>query len=568
MTDRRDVVIVGSGFGASVAAYRLAAAGRDVCVLERGKAYPPGSFARTPAEMKRNFWDPSEGQHGLFDLWSFQGIDAVVSSGLGGGSLIYANVLLRKDEHWFVEEDRVGPDGSYWQWPIGRADLDPYYDRAETMLGAQRFPFEHPDYINTPKTNALKDAANQLGLEWLLPPLAVTFANPGREPDRGEPLVDESYGNLHGLRRTTCQMCGECDIGCNFGAKNTLDHNYLSAAVHHGAEIRTRSDVRRIEPRSDGGWNVWYLEHRESHEGHRTPSRTMRQELVVCDRLVLGAGTLGSTFLLLSNRSVLPGISPTLGHRFCGNGDLLSFMTKARNPDGSKKVIDADNGPVITSAIRLPDAADSRAANDSSHATHRGAYIEDAGYPAFANWLVEAAMSPTQVGRVVKFAVKRMWAQVRQGDTNFSGEVAGLLGGVDVSETSMPLLGMGRDTADGLMSMRGGRLAIDWSTDSSKEFFGRLTATMRQIADVHGAEFAENFLSRLSRVVTVHALGGAPMGRHPGEGTVDDKGRVFGFDGLYVVDGAVMPGPIGANPALTIAAFAERAVEAMLEEES
>lgn len=563
MTERRDVVVVGSGFGASAAAYRLAAAGRDVCVLERGKSYPPGSFARSPAEMRRNFWDPSEGQHGMFDIWSFRGIDALVSSGLGGGSLIYANVLLRKDEHWFVEEDRIGPDGSYWTWPVTREILDPYYDRAETMLEAQRFPFAHPDYADTPKTNAMRHAADDLGLDWILPPLAVSFANRDREPRRGEALDPAPYGNLHGLPRTTCQMCGECDIGCNYGAKNTLDHTYLSAAAHSGAEIRTRSDVRRIEPRDDGGWNVWYIEHLPAHEGHRTPSGSQHRELVVCDRLVLGAGTLGTTFLLLANRSALPAISHTLGTRFSGNGDLLGFMTGARRNDGSHKVIDGANGPVITSAIRLSDAADG-----TGDAGDRGAYIEDAGYPEFANWLLEAAMSPAQVGRLARFAIQRLWNQVRGGDTNLSGEVAGLMGGVDLSETSMPLLGMGRDTPDGVMGLRGGRLDVDWSIATSERFFERVTDTMRQIAESNGADFAENFLSRLSRVITVHPLGGVPMGRDPGEGTVDPFGRVFGAEHLYVVDGSAMPGPVGANPSLTIAAFAERAVEAILEEPS
>jgi cholesterol oxidase len=502
----------------------------------------------------------------MFDIWSFKGIDAVVSSGLGGGSLIYANVLLRKDEHWFVEKDRVGPDGSYWTWPVSRENLDPFYMRAESMLNAQQFPFAHPDYAQTPKTVAMQQAAQELGLEWILPPLAVTFADGDDEPRRGAPITTPGYGNIHGLPRVTCRMCGECDVGCNYGAKNTLDHNYLSAAADRGAEIRTRCDARRIEPRADGGWNVWYIEHLPAHEGHRTPSSTQPRELIVCDRLVIGAGTLGSTFLLLANRSALPGISPTLGTRFSGNGDLLGFMTKARHRDGTRKVVDGSNGPVITSAIRLDDAADRRVGDPSYDGPERGAYIEDAGYPEFANWLVEAAMSPGQIGRLARFSVQRLWSQLKGGDANLSGEISTLLGGIDTSETSMPLLGMGRDTPDGVMSLRGGRLDVNWQMAMSSAYFERVTDTMRDIAKVHGAGFTENFLSNLSRVVTVHPLGGVPMGHDEMEGTVDAYGRVFGFDHLYVADGSVMPGPIGANPALTIAAFAERAAEAILEE--
>src|ERR671917_409772 len=173
-TETFDAVVVGSGFGGSVAAYRLAEAGRSVVVLERGRVYPPGSFARTPAAMSRNFWDPSEGLHGLFDVWSFRGLEGVVSSGLGGGSLIYANVLLRKDEHWFVQN---GPGGE--SWPVSRADLDPHYDRAESMLGVQRYPLDRAPYDRTPKTLAFKAAAEARGLDWFLPPLGVTFGNPG-----------------------------------------------------------------------------------------------------------------------------------------------------------------------------------------------------------------------------------------------------------------------------------------------------------------------------------------------------------------------------------------------------
>src|SRR4051794_16490931 len=117
-TDWVDAVVVGSGFGGSVVACRLAEAGRSVCVFERGKRYPPGSFPRRPDEMARNFWDPDEGLHGLFDIWSFRHIESVVSSGLGGGSLIYANVMLRKDEHWFVRD--TGSAGGFESWPVTR----------------------------------------------------------------------------------------------------------------------------------------------------------------------------------------------------------------------------------------------------------------------------------------------------------------------------------------------------------------------------------------------------------------------------------------------------------------
>lgn len=178
-----DAVVVGSGFGGSVSVYRLAEAGRRVLLLERGKRYPPGSFARTPLEMHQNFWDPSEGCLGLFQVWKFPGIDGLVSAGLGGGSLIYANVLIRKDERWFV---RRSPSGASYPWPVTRADLDPHYDRVEQVLAPQIYPFEHEPYASTPKTRAFKEAAEAAGLEWYLPKLAVSYADPGCAPIPGE----------------------------------------------------------------------------------------------------------------------------------------------------------------------------------------------------------------------------------------------------------------------------------------------------------------------------------------------------------------------------------------------
>jgi cholesterol oxidase len=266
MGEHFEVVVVGSGFGGSVMTYRLAEADRSVCLFERGKPYAPGSFPRSPHGMSRNFWDPSEGLHGMFDLWSFSGIDALVSSGLGGGSLIYANVMIRKDEHWFVHED--GAPGNEF-WPVTRDDLELHYGRAEKMLAVQRYPFEHEPYASTPKTLALKQAAETLGYDWSLPNLAVTFANEGVDPVPGEP-IREAHPNLHGRTRYTCRLVGECDVGCNYGAKNSLDYTYLSEAKRLGAEVRTRCEVRGLRRREGGGFEVDYVRHHPEAEGVET----------------------------------------------------------------------------------------------------------------------------------------------------------------------------------------------------------------------------------------------------------------------------------------------------------
>nr|MBA2362480.1 GMC family oxidoreductase [Chloroflexia bacterium] len=376
-----DAVIVGSGFGGSVMAYRLAEAGLRACVLERGMAYPPNSFPRSPAGMKRNFWDPTGGLYGMFNVWSFSGLASVVSSGLGGGSLIYANVLIRKDEEWFVREDLQNGGTEYW--PVTRTDLDPHYDRVESMLNGQTYPYAE----STSKTKAFKHAADTLGLDWHLPKLAVTFANEDEEPVPGEPIHEE-HGNLHGRTRYTCRLCGECDIGCNYGSKNTLDYNYLSEAKRLGAELRTLCEVTTFAPRDDGGYTVRYVQH-DPEGAPGTPVAELPIRTLTTDRLVIAAGTLGSTYLLLKNRRAFPGISDRLGERFCGNGDLLSWALKCADVSNGRRlprVIDGGHGPVITSTIRIPDTTDG--------GDGRGFYLQDAGYPEFANWMMQMIDSP------------------------------------------------------------------------------------------------------------------------------------------------------------------------------
>ena len=554
LPERTSTVVVGSGFGGAVTAFRLAEAGQDVIVLERGKRYAPGSFARTPSQMSENFWDPSAGLHGLFDIWSFRGIEAVVSSGLGGGSLIYANVLLRKDEKWFVSEEPFGT--GYETWPISRADLDPHYDAVEAMLGAQLFPEGEPGYEASVKTRAMRSAAEKLGLEWQLAPLAVTFSADGAAPAPGQLIPDPAYGNLHGRARRTCMLCGECDLGCNEGSKNTLDHTYLSAAAHAGADIRTRCEVRAFAPEADGRWRLGYVVHTAEPGAGPTETHALPMRHLVADRVVLAAGALGTTYLLLRNRSVLPAISRLLGHRFSGNGDVLGFVLGADVEN--RRSLGSTAAPVITSAIRVPDRVDG--------GRGRGYYIEDAGYPGFVNWLVEAGDLGQQLRRWLAFGIARARARVVGAPrSDISLEIARALGGGFASGCATPLLGMGRDLPDGVMRLREGFLDVDWTTKTSQDYFDRVRATMADISASLGGRFVANPLSRLHRVVTVHPLGGAPMGRDRNSGVVDQQGEVFGHPGLYVADGAAMPGPVGANPCLTIAAWADRLSERLLE---
>jgi len=555
-----DAVVVGSGFGGSVAAYRLAEAGKRVCVLERGRPYPPGSFPRSPRDLARNLWDPNKGLYGMFDVWSFRGIEALVSSGLGGGSLIYANVLIRKPERWFVREHQGEP--GYEDWPVTYDQLEPHYEACERMLGATPYPFGHLPYAATPKTRAMQDAARCLNLEWRLPNLAVTFGNPGRPPAPGECIVEERP-NLHDRPRITCCLCAECDIGCNYGSKNSLDYTYLSRAKDRGADIRTLCEVRAIEPDGSGnGYRVRYVRHDPEGDCAGAPKSSLPHVTVTARTLVLAAGALGTPYLLLRNRAAFPRLSPALATHFSGNGDVLTFLRRARRTVAGRAVpnwLDPSFGPVITSAIRVGDAL------DGTGESGRGFYVEDGGYPQFLSWMVEAAGAPHMAARLARFLLARAGAHLRgRPRSNVSADVSALLGRGEASGTVLPVLTMGRDVPDGRMRLRRGNLELDWTTRSSDEYFARVQRTLQDLADVLGARLSNTPLWLFKRVITVHPLGGCPMGADRRRGVVDGHGEAFGHPGLYVVDGSVMPGPVGPNPALTIAAFADRAADAML----
>ena len=573
MEEHFDAVVIGSGFGGSVIACRLAEAGKSVCVFERGKPYKPGDFARSPHEMRDNFWDPAAGKRGLFDVWSFRTMESVVSAGLGGGSLIYANVLIRKDERWFVRDGT--PEEHYEYWPISRDELDPFYDKAETMLGAQFYP-----YGDTPKTLAMQAAAEALDIRqlertdigatqpeidttkalWYRPLLAVTFAT-GHAPATPGQAISEPVRNLHGVDRQTCRLCGECDIGCNYGSKNTLDLTYLTLAQLHGAVIRTLREAKTIEPHGRG-YRVGFVTHID--DGSRAEPDAGRC-YVTCDKLFVAAGTFGTNYLLLRNRTNLPALSERLGRRFSGNGDLLAFVFKATQTDPATKrrterAIEGSRGPVITSTFRIPDALDG--------ASGRGFYLQDAGYPSFVNWLVEESLVPGDVSRLARFALRRVAAYfARVPRSRIGGDLATLIGKAGVSNDSMPLLGMGRDIPNGVLSLQRSSddqplLELAWDDVASRGYLNRAEAFAARVAEKLGGTFVLNPLTKfLNRLITVHPLGGAAMSRCREEGVVDRWGEVWGHPNLYVVDGSVMPGPVGANPSLTIAAFAERCAQ-------
>jgi cholesterol oxidase len=570
-----DAVIVGSGFGGSIMAYKLAEKGLNVCLLERGKTYPPGSFPRSPYRMARNFWDPSEGHHGLFNLWNFRRMGAVVSSGLGGGSLIYSNVLLRKPEETFKDEDE---HGGYVNWPVTYKALEPHYEQVERMMNVQQYPFDAQKVRNSPvfpcdddpynqthKTKELMAAADQLKLDWFLPNLAVTFHNPGQKPVPGECMIEE-HPNMHERSRTTCRLCGECNVGCNFGSKNTLDYTYLSAARREKAEIRTRCEVRSFAPldlaNPGKGYAITYVDHSGAEEGTRSNTSKLPGKTITADRLILAAGTLGSTFLMLKNRDSFPEMSRRVGTRFSGNGDLLTILLNASQKVNGKKVpriFETGYGPVITSSIHVKDKLEG--------GKGRGYYIQDAGFPDFGNWIFESIdifRILARGGRFARRVLKQALGFIT--DSDIGAEVSDLLGPARVSSSTLPLLAMGRDVPDGRMTLTcDGKLDLDWTKRRSNAFFKAVRRTAHDIADATNARFLDDPLWYVSRFITVHPVGGCPMGASDTEGVVDEFGQVFNYPGFYITDGSIVPGPVGPNPSLTIAAITSRAAEHIVE---
>jgi len=464
-----------------------------------------------------------------------------VSSGLGGGSLIYANVALRKDAETFADDEHE-------HWPVRYEDLEPHYAAVEAMQGARPYPHDREPYASTPKTNALLDGARRAGLDAFLPNIAVSFAPDGEPP--GAPLPPAP--NVHDAPRHACRLCGECIVGCQYGAKNTLDYTYLSAARSAGAAIRCCCEATLLAPGDDRGWRVGYRQHLTAKAGHRAelldptdePEREVRARSVV-----LAAGTFGSTRLLLANRAGLPAVSPRLGTAFSSNGDLLFFVR------GADRALDPSTGPTITATARV---------DDRHSPSGREFFLQDAGAPTGSEWLWQAAELPQDLWRLRHRVRRQIGARLRGTvDTSVGALLSEALGTTRESSAMLPLLGMGRDLPGGRMTLRGETLDVSWNARESRAFFDGMESTARALCRALGGRMWRPG-GRFGRLITVHPLGGCPMGESAQDGVVDAYGRVFGAEGLYVADGSIMPGPVGANPSLTIAAMAERIAAAMV----
>jgi cholesterol oxidase len=459
---------------------------------------------------------------------------------MGGGSLIYANVIARPPDGWLKVD---GPEGG--QWPVDKTELDEHFEEVEHLLNPVRYPETGP-FADTPKTRAFLRAAERAALEAERIPLAIQF------DDGGGPARREPFGapddNIHRVQRYTCDMLGACDLGCNAGAKHSLDFAVLGA-LKNAATLRPWAEVRRIRPLNPG-FAIDLLDHREAAE----TSQPARKETITCRRLILCAGTLGTVLLLLRSRLDLPGLSQAVGRHFSANGDYLAFAARCKpvGPDGAPGTerdppIKAFRGPVITASARGVDR--------SEGGDGPGFHLQDGGFPSWAEWLGMVGGIRRDLGLVaagVRSVVEG--PGVGRPDQNLSLELSRLVD--DAGERVLPILALGRDMPDGRLHLRGGRLDLDWRKRASAAVYERAAASARLVTNELGGQYVDPL--RFFRPITVHPLGGCAMSRDARTGVVDPDLCVHNVPGLSIADGSVLPGPVGINPAMTIAALADR----------
>jgi cholesterol oxidase len=508
-----DAVVVGSGFGGGVSACRLAEAGWQVCVLERGRRFGGEDFPDGPQDTARLLWHPSLNPHGLYDLRLFRDGAVLSAAGVGGGSLVYANVQLT-----------ASPETLAAGWPEGidRPTLDPYYALVEEALD----PVPAPDPAPA-KVTAFAALGERVGRRTERAPLAVHFGEDRENPFGGRP-------------QQGCTNLGRCLTGCPRLAKNTIDLTYLARAEAHGMEIRPLHEVLSLEPpaRRGASWTVAFRDLETRTVG------TVQAAVVI-----LAAGTVGSTRLLLKSRRRLPRLSPALGTRFSGNANALGVIFDPKAAGTAAPRLEA--GPTITSKL------------DYWH--DRGFVIEDGGVSADALGLLHAVRGARRLKGWRRHVLRAKAATARVG---YSDQPAtpGLVA-VDHNgqrPDAFAFLFIGRDSSSGTLRLtRLGRLEVDMDPDDSRLLFDRMSETLDEIGRaVDGDPFFSLENGPFGRYLVGHPLGGCVMADSPESGVVDQYGRAFGYeDGLRVLDGAIVPTALGVNPSKTIAALAERGIE-------
>lgn len=519
MVERLDVVVVGSGFGGSVAALRLTEKGFRVAVLEAGRRFDETTYPKTSWQVRSFFWAPRLGCYGLQRISLLKDVMILSGAGVGGGSLLYANTLYEPLAPFY--------DDPQWRhiadW---RAELAPALDQAKRMLGAV------PNPTVTPADEVMRAVAEEMGVgDTFHPtPVGVFFGEPGVE------VEDPFFGGV-GPSRRGCIECGECMTGCRHGAKNTLLKNYLYLAERGGATVFDLTSVDSIRPAAGGGYEVTAFRTGSFLGG---PSRRGRR-VFHADDVVLAAGTMGTQRLLhrMRDRGVLPGLSPRLGVLTRTNSEAI---LGARTFRGGA---DYTRGVAITSSFHpSPDThvEPVRYGKGSNALGLLGTALADGDGPSRRRaWLREVGRHPVAMVRNLSL---RHWSE--------QTIIALVMQTKDNSLTCFTkpgLFGLGRR----LTSRQGhGEPNPTWIPDGHE--------VVRRIARRIRGFPAGGWNDVFDIPMTAHILGGAVIGDGPETGVIDPYHRVYGYAGLHVVDGAAVSANLGVNPSLTITAQAERAM--------
>jgi cholesterol oxidase len=514
-----DAVVVGSGYGGGVAASRLARAGKRVAVLERGREYLPGEFPTRFPELRRELQVTGKrlrlgAPAALYDVRLGADMHILIGCGLGGGSLINAGVALWPDA-------RVLSDAT---WPP-EVSADGLLE--EGLARARRWlrPARDPEAAAHTKFRALARAAATLERAAVPAPVVVGFAD---------------TVNPAGVAQPACTRCGDCCGGCNVGAKNTVALTYLPDAARHGAEIFTRAQVRALARRRGGGWSVHYLSDGLPAEG--------KGACVTAETVVLAAGTLGSTEILMRSRAQGLALSDRLGEGFSANGDLIAFgygagvTVNAVGVGHPPKLPDLVVGACVSGQVEVVD----------HDAVAHSLTIQEGAMPSALAPILPVLFVPN--GRLAG-ALQSLLAGV------YRGPLARL----------QTFFAVSHDSASGRLVLEDDRVVLSWPGARDEPVYARLDAALAALASGVGASYVKNPLAATmmgSQPATAHPLGGCGMGRDRGEGVVNHKGQVFSaaagaggagvHEGLYVADGSIMPRSLGVNPLLTITALAER----------
>ena len=518
-----DFIVVGSGFGGSVSALRLAEKGYRVLVVEAGKRFRAEDFAKTSWNLPRYLWLPALGCYGIQRIKLFRDVLVLAGAGVGGGSLMYANTLLAPHDEVFSSS--AWPHGADW-----KERLAPHYATARRILGVTR----------TPRIWAGDEALAAFAAEtgragsFTRTEVAVLF---GERP--GEDVGDPYFGG-EGPPRSTCTTCGGCMVGCRFNAKNTLDKNYLFFAEKLGAEIMPETMVTLIEPDGEGGY---LLRTRRSVGALRRGRRTLRARGVV-----VAAGAMGTTDLLLRCREAgtLLELSPALGRRVRTNSEVLCGVT-ARTDE-----VDYSEGIAIASSLY----------------TSADTHIEVVRYSEGSDFM--SFLATLQVGPGTRLTRPLKWlGTCLRHPLDFLRS----LNPFGWARRSVVLLVMQTiENSIRLVRRRHWYWPFSRRLGSRRDPGQPLIPSYIPVANEAGRAMAKTMggfpgsainEALLDIPLTAHILGGACMGSSPQDGVVDEYNRVFGHPGLWVVDGSSVPANLGVNPSLTITAIAEHAMSAI-----